>query len=425
MKSSRVKEFALPISVVFTGSAFITLIALTCMALARVEIGISLAVAGLLLCLLLPMGLEIRSRTSRPRKVLFLDFRRHQYGQGVAAGAVKVLNADKRQWLIEVKQPEAVDGKGAVQWQIRELETAIIDDIDAVIIIPAEDREELWHALATVVKSGAMVVALDSKPPNTIYRRVGLEPPRFVSARYQETGTLIGEWLAPWMAADPQRSCILWIGPNGSWAGEERSRQIVYSVVRADAQDRMHLQPIDNWMPTPERCHETLDLVEKLDGLVAIYCADDENALALHLMTLTERTHLRSRMRIIGCNATPDDWGNIPAVDMHAVDVTVDILAQEQGSEAGRLLVRERYGKLSSTQRSVFITPHLLVPGAREGRWLDRIFEGLDSDVNGTSDLTAPPDDPEILVSVTHIDTMQTALAVNSQSNSPQEEQAD
>jgi len=376
MRSSRVKEFALPLSLVFAGSAFATLIVLTCLGFAHVELGISLAVAGLVLCLLLPLGLELRNRTSRPRRVLFLDFRRHQYGQGVASGAVKVLNEDKRQWLIDVKSPEAVDGKGAVQWQIRELESAIIDDIDAVIIIPAEDREELWHALATVVKSGAMVVALDNKPPNNIYRRVGLEPPRFVSARYQETGTLIGEWLGPWLQADEQRHCILWIGPEGSWAGEERSRQIIYSVVRSGAQERMHLQPIDNWMPTPESCHDALDLIEKLDGPVAVYCADDENALALHLMTLTERVQLRSRMRIIGCNATPDDWGNIPAVDMHAVDVTVDILAQEQGSEAARLLVRERYGKLSSTQRSVFITPHLLVPGAREGRWLDRIFEG-------------------------------------------------
>jgi len=42
-----------------------------------------------------------------------------------------------------------------VQWQVREIESAIINDMDAVIIIPAEDREELWHALATVVKSGA------------------------------------------------------------------------------------------------------------------------------------------------------------------------------------------------------------------------------------------------------------------------------
>ena len=414
MASSKVKEYSVSLSMVCAVSVLLTLIVLAAMSLAKVEVGVSLAVAGLVLCLFLPIGLELRNRTSRPRRVLFLDFRRHQYGQGVASGAVQVLNADKRQWIIDVKQPEAVDGKGAVQWQIRELEKAIIDDMDAVIIIPAEDREELWHALATVVKTRAMVVALDCKPPNTIYRRVGLEPPRFVSARYQETGTLIGGWLAVWMIADPSSHCILWVGPDSSWAGEERSRQIIYSVVRAGAQDRMHLRPIDNWMPTPERCHETLDLIEQLDGMVAIYCADDENALALHLMTLTERVHLRSRMRIIGCNATPDDWGNIPAVDMHAVDLTVDILAKEQGAEAARLLIRERHGKLSSTQRSAFITPHLLIPGAREGRWLDRIFDELnpinsfdpsarEDDFDGVTGAVDSGD--EIPVNVTRIDT--------------------
>lgn len=367
----------MPLTLVFAAAILSTLACVVVLAIMDVELGINLAIAGLLLCFTLPIGMELRSRASRPRRILFLDFRRHQYGQGVASGAVEVFNADKRQWLVEVKQPDAVDGKGTIAWQIRELESAIIDDFDGVIIIPGADREDLWHAIATVVKSQAMVVALDAKPPNMVYRRVGLEPPRFVSARYQETGTLIGEWLEPWLLADAARSCILWIGPDGSWAGEERSRQIVYSVVRAGLQDRMTLQPIDNWMPTPERCHETLDLVEKAEGLVAVYCADDENALALHLLTLTERVHLRRKMRIIGCNATPDDWGNIPAVDMHAVDVTVDILAKEQGAEAARLMVRERYGKLSSTQRSVFITPHLLLPGSREGRWLDRMFDGM------------------------------------------------
>ena len=403
----------MPLSLVLAGAVFACLVSVIALAVSGVELGINLAIAGLLLCLVLPIGMELRSRASRPRHVLFLDFRRHQYGQGVAAGAVEVFNADKRQWLVEVKQPEAVDGKGSVAWQIRELEAAIIDDVDGIIIIPGADREELWHAIATVVKSRAMVVALDAKPPNTIYRRVGLEPPRFVSARYQETGTLIGEWLEPWLQADATRSCILWIGPDGSWAGEERSRQIVYSVVRAGLQQRMTLQPMDNWMPTPERCQETLDLVEKAEGLVAVYCADDENALALHLLTLTERVHLRRRIRIIGCNATPDNWGNIPAVDMHAVDVTVDILAKEQGAEAARLMVRERYGKLSSTQRSVFITPHLLVPGSREGRWLDRIFEGMtpDEDLDSFHDdvLEARPqqtENAELPVTVLKIDTM-------------------
>jgi DNA-binding LacI/PurR family transcriptional regulator len=370
----------MPLTLVFAAAILSTLACVVVLAIMDVELGINLAIAGLLLCFTLPIGMELRSRASRPRRILFLDFRRHQYGQGVASGAVEVFNADKRQWLVEVKQPDAVDGKGTVAWQIRELESAIIDDFDGVIIIPGADREDLWHAIATVVKSQAMVVALDAKPPNMVYRRVGLEPPRFVSARYQETGTLIGEWLEPWLLADAARSCILWIGPDGSWAGEERSRQIVYSVVRAGLQDRMSLQPIENWMPTPERCHETLDLVEKAEGLVAVYCADDENALALHLLTLTERVRLRRKMRIIGCNATPDDWGNIPAVDMRAVDVTVDILAKEQGAEAARLMVRERYGKLSSTQRSVFITPHLLLPGGREGRWLDRMFDGMTPD---------------------------------------------
>lgn len=408
MAQSRIREFALPVTLVFAGASFIGLVAVAVLATFKVDLGINLTIAGLLLCLILPVGLEIRSRTSRPRRVVFLDFRRHQYGQGVAAGAVDVFNTDRRQWVVEVKQPEAVDGKGAVSWQIRELEKAIIDDVDGVIIIPAEDREELWHAIATVVKSRAMVVALDSKPPNTVYRRVGLEPPRFVSARYQDTGTLIGDWLARWLEVDPTRQCILWVGPNGSWAGEERSRQIIYAVVRAGAQDRMVVQPIENWMPTPERCHETLDIVGKAKGLVAVYCADDENALALHLLTLTERVNLRPKMRIVGCNATPDDWGNIPAVDMHAVDVTVDILAKEQGAEAARLFIRERYGKLSSTQRSVFITPHLLLPGAREGRWLDRIFETLDAESDSGSGTT-----PDVLAATTSRQDSASAIAVS------------
>lgn len=154
---------------------------------------------------------------------------------------------------------------------------------------------------------------MDTKPPNSVFRKLALELSKFVSARYDETGLLIGDWLVGWLKEDNQRNCILWIGPDDSWPGKERSRNVLYQLTAAGLGHRATPMPIPDWEPSRERCVQTHRLIYEMPGEVAVYCADDENAIALHVLTLNEFTHMRSRMKIIGCNATADDWGNVQA----------------------------------------------------------------------------------------------------------------
>jgi DNA-binding LacI/PurR family transcriptional regulator len=371
MARSNVREIRLPMTVVFAGSAGLSLILCSALALAGVDLGTNLSLVGLFLALLLPLGLEIRNRSSRPRRVCIIDYRTHHFGQGIASSIVKSLRNDRAEWETEILVPG--DGDNAVQWQIRQLQSAIINSVDAVVILPAGDEDDLWHAMAAVSRSGCFMVAVDSKPPNSVFRRINVEPPRFVSAKYSATGTEIAGWLQPWLADDQQRSALLWVGPTGSWPGEERSRNVVYPLLVAGHAAQLHLMTLQDWAPDPARCAETLAWIRRQPGECAVYCADDENALALHLLCISQAPELRSRVTIIGCNAAADEWGNVPVLDMHAADVTIDIQVREQGKAVAQMLVRERRGKLSSGERSVFIKPKVVLGSETDG-WLNRVM---------------------------------------------------
>lgn len=371
MTRSNVREVRLPMTLVFAGSAGLSLVLCSALAIAGVDRGTNLSIVGLFLGLLLPLGIEVRNRSSRPRKVWIVDYRTHHYGQGIASSIVKALREDRAKWETEILVPS--DQDNALQWQVRQLQSAIINAVDAVVILPAGDEDDLWHAMAAVSRSGCFLVAVDSKPPNSVFRRINVEAPRFVSAKYSATGTEIAGWLQPWLAADPMRSVLLWVGPDGSWPGEERSRNIVYPLLVAGHAAQVDLMTLSAWEPDPVRCAETLDWIRRQPTDCAVYCADDENALALHLLCISQSPELRQRVTIIGCNAAADEWGNVPVLDMHAADVTIDIQVREQGKAAAQMLVRERRGKLSSGERSIFIKPKLVIGSEVDG-WLNRVM---------------------------------------------------
>lgn len=385
--SSRIREFRLSLNAVLGGSALTSLFICLLLYVAGTDIGISLAIVGLVLAVLIPGGIEVRQRAGRPRKVLILDYRAHQFGHAVAREAIKLLHADKRQWYVEHKRPNP--GHGGVQWQIDAINHAIVDELDGIILVPGADDERLWLTLAAAIKAGIFIVAVDTKPPNRVFRDLGLAPPRFVSSKYNETGLIIGSALNVWLESDPKRRCVLWIGPIGSWPGEERSRNVLFELAMANHLGRTTLYPIDSWIPNRQRCRDTLEIVRHATGEVAVYCADDENALALHLLTLTEEPDLRRRIFVVGCNATPDDWGEVQAIGMHAVDLTVDVLAEQQGAQAARLLINERAGRLNASERSVFIPPKPRPRVSSPDRWLDTL---LDEEL-GTSPLPEQSDD--------------------------------
>lgn len=396
--SSRVREFKLPLTAVFGGSALASLLLCAGLGLAGVELGLNLTAVGLLLAVLIPAGIEIRKRSSRPRRVWIVDYRMHQYGHAIARGAEKVLYHDKRQWLVERKSPVgAADG---VNWQIEVIQKAIIEDVDGLLLIPVGNVEELWLTVASAIKSGRFVVVADTKPPNRVFRDLLVEPPRFVSTRYSETGVIIGKYLHKWLEENRDGSCILWTGPHGSWPGEERSRNILFELARYQHLDQLKLYELQSWKPDAARCIETIKQVEKVAGVVAVYCADDENALALHLWTQDHSPELRAKMHIVGCNGTPDEQGEVPVLTMRAADVTVDILAEQQGVQAATLFIKERDSKLlPNADRSIFTLPKPLWHHANE-RWIDGLELGNRRRlVRGASELDVNANDIEVVIS--------------------------
>ena len=241
---SRVREFHFPLTVVFGGCAFLGLLLCGVLGIAGVDLGLNLSLVGLFLGLLVPIGIEIRSRSGRIRQVLVLDYRRHQFGHAVARGVIRSLGADKRRWNVRCHGPETSGTDGAIEWQIREMQSAVMEDVDAIVLIPAGDDEALWFAVAAAIKSRTFVVAVDTKPPNRVFRDVGIEPPRFVSTKYAETGVVVGNLLDDWLNQDIRRRCVLWVGPWKSWPGEERSRNVIFELSRHGLLDRSTMLPL-------------------------------------------------------------------------------------------------------------------------------------------------------------------------------------
>ena len=63
---------------------------------------------------------------------MFIDYRKHHFGQGIAAGLVEVLKNDKRHRRVDIVLPDSRMGQDTVQWQTHELQTALIKSTDAV-----------------------------------------------------------------------------------------------------------------------------------------------------------------------------------------------------------------------------------------------------------------------------------------------------
>ena len=219
----------------------------------------------------------------------------------------------------------------------------------------------LWHSMAALIKSGAYVIAVETKPPNSVFRKLALEGPRFVSGRVDETGLLIGDWLVGWLKEDDQRNCILWIGPDDSWPGNERSRNVLYQLTAAGLGHRATLMPIPDWEQSRGRCMHTHRMIYEILGEVAICCADDENAIALHVLTLKEFIHVRSRMKIIGCNAPRGRLGKRAGLCHEGRGRHRGRPGQGTGQGSATLLIKQRSGGLYSDERSACISPVLRI----------------------------------------------------------------
>lgn len=352
------RAVTLPLTVVFAVALSLSIVLGAVLVAIGVSVGIALTSAGIALPLLLTAGLEARQLSGQRRRVWVIDYREHDFGHAVERGVRRVLqDEDKNIWEVKTYRPEVRSESSSSQWQIGHIQRACAQGVEGLIVIPVADDAPLWNALAEAMTKGVFVVVLDTKPPNKVFQRVGVQPPRFVSSDYSETGVLVGGLLVEWLNADPQRWCVLWLGPRGSWPGEERSRNILLRLAYEGLLDRAQLCPIHSWAPDQRRRLKTIELVQEIEGEVAVYCADDENAREL-VERLPE--NLRRKMYVIGCNGMPNARGRVDVCDSGAVNVTIDILAEQQGDRAAQLFINERNGSLDPSDRPDPVTPQLL-----------------------------------------------------------------
>jgi len=288
-------------------------------------------------------------------KTWLLDYRTHNYGDAIFRGMMRESNGP-----VEHIRPGLNDAADPIAFQCEHLEEAVEEGIGQVVVIPARDSGQLWQAMQTATRDGVFLISIDTKPIRREFVHNRVAPPRFICARYDVTGDLIATTCVTHLRADKQSRAILWTGPESSWAGEERSRRIVYALASAGLFDRVGLVPLRSWEADTARCEATVRLLrDHTASTTVVYTADDENALALHKHVMNSEPTLREKMLIIGCNATPDAADTVPALQSGALDVTIDLSIVNQGRRAAKMVNRYRDGA-PNVAETVYLEPSIM-----------------------------------------------------------------
>lgn len=308
-----------------------------------------------------------------------LDYREHNYGDAIFRGVEAKI--DGRAKLI---RPDSAEKGDPVHFQSSRIEEAASKGIGQVIIVPARDSDRLWRAMQNATRDGVFLISIDTKPIRREFVLNRVAPPRFICARYDTTGDCIAQLCVDHLSRHPTSRAILWTGPENSWAGEERSRRIVYALAGAGLFSRVDIVPLPSWEADEARCEATLRLVRlhKSESTV-VYTADDENALALHDYVQRTAPELRRKLLIIGCNGTPDAADRVPALEKGAVDATVDLSIVNQGREAAKMVNAYKKGRPNIAE-TVYLEPTV--------RWDEKspFYMGSTGRVGSTHDRPAP-----------------------------------
>lgn len=329
------------------------------------NLGFVLTLAGLVLAFTIPVAFEYRANRTRSRNVQFLDYRRHQYGSTISNACDTHLRRSDRRWTFEYLRPISSSGAGSKEFQISQMHEAVNGAVDAIVLLADGQFADIqfWQAVIQCQNAGITVVILEPPPPRHIFEDQGMDPPLFISSDYSAGGDLVASAISRELIADPKAQALLLVGPRGSWSGEERCRQMLMRLVLDGFQDRFTILPIADWGVTEERCESIVELIKKDPDVTrwAIYSADDEHALALHRFILNRSPEIRSRVWVIGYDASGVEFGSIPAFEFGAAAATVDVDVVEQGREVARYLVGRRLGRVQSSRSDVLVAPRLLL----------------------------------------------------------------
>jgi len=376
---SRLQEEPPPLWFVAGLTVSIGLAVLAILNVLNVDGGTTLGIAGLVLGVAVPVIFDRRSQGSRTHAVIFLDYRDHLVGVSACKGLQEAMGEEPSIHVFR-RKPEAHAYPS--EWQLEFLTSREARSASAVVVMPpplnrpqALDMaapvrplrpEQLAQALAQLAADGVFVVSID-EPLETAPFLPALAPmPRHVQADYAAGGDMIGRWLAARLVEGSTGADIramLFLGPEQSPPGRDRSMRVLYELVRTGLASRVETIELPDFDRGKALAVSTvLDRVEGLgDGsLLFVEAGDDEMALAIDDALRELPLDTASRVRIVGYDGTRNAAGDYDVLHARCVVATVDSRTGEWGRRAADYLLAEREGTISRMSQVHLVTPQLV-----------------------------------------------------------------
>ena len=277
--------------------------------------------------------------TRRPplRRVVFLAKSRSSFARNICRGLTEAL-ADYSDVRVETHFPPSTV-EDPLEWQRQQLRSLAFATAHAVVIIPAAEDHLLWRELAARIRSGALVVCIDTKPVNEVFLELGTEPPRFVGSDFMFGGRAIGTFMVEDLNGSPETTAVLALGPELSWPARERASWLLYQLALHGLLDRCRCVALPSWN-TDDCAGLLLDSMN--DALatgatsLVVYTGNDKLAAALdRAIRRTRMTDSVASIRLVGYDGTTTDDGVLMMSDLDHGVATIDAIPFEQGRAAG------------------------------------------------------------------------------------------
>jgi ABC-type sugar transport system substrate-binding protein len=297
----------------------------------RLKTDITLSILGLFTGLA-AFGLsQYNLRRPRVRRVVFLAKSRSTFAHNICRGLNERLDSFPDIRVDSLFPP--TDVHDAADWQLAQLRSIEIARADALVIVPANEREEIWLELAACIRRGTLVVTVDTKPPNQLFREHDTEPPFFVGSDFMVGGRFLGGFLAEQLDSNPSSRLLIAVGPENSWPACERASWLLYELSRAGAVDRLHSMELIDWdaVVAAETLHEEIRQIQtRCDGHLYVFTGNDKVAVEVD-RRLRHASQAPGSVLLVGYDGTTNEDGGLLIDDLEHGLATVNGLPIDQG----------------------------------------------------------------------------------------------
>lgn len=190
--------------------------------------------------------------------------------------------------------------------------------------------------MAPLGRKGILVVSVDTKPPNELFRKQDAPVPYFVGSDFGDGGRKTGRFLAEHLATQSADAVLVATGPEESWPAAERASWILYELAGAGVLDKCFSVELHSW-DAKASAKQLIEASRRVCGAFktpVIFTANDKIAVEFD-RSISRELDLRDiGMAIVGYDGTRDESDELVVQSCELGLATIDTEPFKQGLAA-------------------------------------------------------------------------------------------